>query len=191
MTDADPADLVRAAAGGDTQAWDALVARYAGLVWSIARAHRLTDADAADVSQTTWLRLVENLATLREPDRVSSWLVTTARRECLRTLRASGRETLAEPVDLDVLDADAPAVDAALLQRERSAVLWECFERISDPCRRLLRVLMASPPPSYEDVSAALGMPIGSIGPTRARCLAGLRKQLHVTGITAPSGGSA
>jgi RNA polymerase sigma factor (sigma-70 family) len=191
MTGSEPAELVRRAAGGDSGAWDALVARYAGLVWSVARAHRLGDADAADVSQTTWLRLVENLGSLREPDRVSSWLVTTARRECLRTLRTAGRELPAEPVDLDRPDDRAPAPDAALLERERSAALWEGFERISDPCRRLLRVLMATPPPSYEDVSAALGMPIGSIGPTRARCLAGLRKELGMTGITAPSGGSA
>jgi RNA polymerase sigma factor (sigma-70 family) len=191
MTDNDPAELVGRAAGGDRAAWDALVSRYASLVWSVARAHRLSDADAADVSQTTWLRLVENLGSLREPDRVGSWLVTTARRECLRLLRTSGRETPADVIDLDLPDESAVAVDAAILERERSAALWASFDRISDPCRRLLRVLMATPPPSYDEVSAALGMPVGSIGPTRARCLGALRKQLGTTGITAPSGGSA
>ena len=175
------ADLVRAAAGGDQAAWDGLVARFGRLVWSIARAYRLSSADAEEVSQTTWLRLVEHLDRIREPDHVGSWLASTARRECLRVLRAGAREL---PSD-DELPAsgDTPGSDDRLLREERDSALWRAFERLSARCQALLRVLMADPPPAYEEVSAALGMPIGSIGPTRARCLERLRAQFGPGGI--------
>src|SRR4051812_31229099 len=98
---AEVAELVRAAADGDQVAWDELVDRYNGLVWSVARSHRLSSVDASDVVQTTWLRLVEYLGRLQDPERVGAWLATTARRESLRTLRQSARllptEELPEP----------------------------------------------------------------------------------------------
>lgn len=177
MPDVPVADLLRRADAGDQAAWDVLVLRYTNLLWSVGRAHRLSSADAADVVQTTWLRLVENLGRIEDPERLPGWLATTARRECLRILRRSGREHVASGDDaaLDVIDEQADPLDAKLIADERDAELWACFERLSERCRVLLRILMATPPPAYADVAAALGMPIGSIGPTRGRCLERLR----------------
>ena len=184
--------LVRAAAGGDQEALNALVEHYAVLVWSVARGFRLGDADASDVSQTTWLRLVEHLDRLRDPDRVGAWLATTARNESLRILRRSGRQIPAsDSNDLEVEDIRTPEPGARLLDAERDAVLWSAFEQLPDRCRTLLRVLMADPPPSYDEVSAALDMPIGSIGPTRGRCLDRLRTNAELAGITVDVGDSA
>lgn len=187
MSQSDAA-LVQAAAAGDHKAWDALVQRFAGLVWSIARSHRLSSADAADVSQTTWLRLVEHLGRLREPERVAAWLATTAKHESLRVIRKAGRQV---PTDVEAeidLEADrsAPAVDAGLLAGERDADLWKAFAALGERCQQLLRLLIADPPPSYEEIGELLGMPIGSIGPTRGRCL----DQLRRAGITKGAGDS-
>jgi RNA polymerase sigma factor (sigma-70 family) len=169
-------------AEGDQVAWGRLVTRFSPLLWAVARAHRLSDADAADVVQGTWLRLVENLGRIREPERVGAWLATTCRRECLAVLRRGSREQPAEQDRVvDLTGADHRTVDADLLRRERDARLWSVFEGLSDPCRRLLRALLADPAPSYDEVSAALGMPIGSIGPTRGRCL----RQLHTLALEA------
>ena len=176
------AELVRAAADGDQVAWNGLVDRYNGLVWSVARSYRLSTADASDVVQTTWLRLVEHLGRLQEPERVGSWLATTARRECLRTLRHSARQVPTE--ELPELAADE-RLDAALLTAERDRALWQAFGGLSERCRELLRILVADPPPSYEEVAAALDMPIGSIGPTRQRCLERLRRLAEGEGVTA------
>lgn len=167
--------VVERAARGDADAWHELVDRYANLLWSIARAHRLDDATAADVVQTCWLRLVEQLGRLTDPERVGAWLATTARRECLRQIRRSAREQVSDDESLDVADATSAALDASLLLAERDALLWQALGDLGERCRELLRVLMADPAPSYDEVSAALGMPVGSIGPTRMRCLAKLR----------------
>jgi RNA polymerase sigma factor (sigma-70 family) len=174
-------ELVAAAAIGNQEAWDALVDRFGGLVWSIARAHRLGDADAADVSQTTWLRLVEHLGRLRDPESVGAWLATTARHECLRLIRQAGR-FLADDSALDLADPD-PLPDALLVSGEREVALWRAIEALGERCRSLIRVLMADPAPSYEEVAAALDMPVGSIGPTRARCLDQLRRRPEIAGI--------
>ncbi len=184
------ADLVARAATGDQDAWDRLVARYSGLLWAVARGHRLSHADAADVLQTTWLRLVENLDRLRHREAVGGWLATTARRECLRVLRRAGRQAPAEIDDLERADPDLPAPDASLLASERDATLWRAFAGLPARCQVLLRVLMADPSPSYEEVGAALDMPIGSIGPTRGRCLRRLRGLLGTGGISVDAGGS-
>jgi RNA polymerase sigma factor (sigma-70 family) len=177
-------DLIGRAAAGDQAAWGALVDRYTNLLWSVGRAHRLDTADAGDVVQTTWLRLVENLDRIQDPERLAGWLVTTARRECLRILRRSGREVVgaADDLSLEIID-DAPAIDARLLADERDAALWQCFERLTARCQQLLRVLMAAEPPAYAEVSASLGMPIGSIGPTRGRCLDQLRQFTREAGF--------
>jgi len=161
-------------------------------VWAVARAHRLGNADAADVFQTTWLRLAEHIARIDHPDRVGAWLATAARRECLQCLRSSARTIPTDDMDrLDVspLVGNPPeeAVLAAEREREdadRAEMLWRAMGRLPARCRELLRVLMASPPPSYAEVGAALGLPVGSIGPTRARCLQALREQLVASGIT-------
>jgi RNA polymerase sigma factor (sigma-70 family) len=184
----DPGDtvqLVRGAADGDEAAWRGLVERFSSLVWSVARAHRLANADAADVFQTTWLRLAEHIQRIDHPDRVGAWLATAARRECLQCLRSGARTTPTD--DLDRLDvsplAGNPTEDAVLAaekEREdadRAEALWQALARLPTRCRELLRVLMASPPPSYAEVAEALGLPLGSIGPTRARCLQRLRDE--------------
>ena len=184
--DASTKELVADAANGDQQAWDALVQRYTSLLWSIARSYRLTAPDAADVVQTTWLRLVEHLDQIADPDRLPGWLATTARRECSRLLRLGDRESLAYTPLLDVPD-DAPELDAGLLRDERDAALWRAMARLDEFCQRLLRILIADPPPSYAAVSAAIGIPVGSIGPTRGRCLSKLRR---LAGISETAGDS-
>lgn len=171
------AGLVAAAAGGDQEAWDELVERYGRLVWAVARSHRLSDADAADVSQTTWLRLVEHLDQVHDPERLAGWLATTARRESLRVLRFARREVpfLDEPEESGSHDLD-PEVQA--VARDEGAQLWAAYDGLSEKCRALLRVVAVSPLGSYAEISAALGIAVGSIGPTRSRCLDQLRAKL-------------
>jgi RNA polymerase sigma factor (sigma-70 family) len=171
----DTRDLVIRARAGDQRAWEALTDRYTSLLWSVARSMRLNPTDAADVVQTTWLRLVERLDTLREPEHLGSWLVTTARRECLATQRRTSRVRLGVTDSWDDLPANTDPLDESLLREERDAALWRAFTGLTARCQSLLRVLMADPPPSYGEVSHALEIPVGSIGPTRQRCLKSLR----------------
>jgi len=181
----DLADLVVGAAAGEQKAWDELVDRFAGLVWHVARSHRLGDADASDVAQTVWLRLVESLPRLREPAAVGGWLATTTRHECLRVLRLTGREVPDDSsamVDIPSLDASPESVVELAEDRHRVRV---ALDRLSDRCRTLLRALAYSPDDSYAEVSVALGMPVGSIGPTRSRCLEHLRRELVAGGAMA------
>jgi len=184
MKEDDHEALLKAASAGDQAAWDTLVGRYNRLLWAIARGYRLDPAATADVVQTTWLRLVENLDRIHEPARLAGWLATTIRRECLQALRRSRRET---PATTPEYLADAPdnarELDADLLDDERDAALWRVFGGLSDQCQSLLRVLMATPPPAYAEVAAALDMPIGTIGPTRGRCLAHLRRLVMVDDV--------
>lgn len=178
--------LVRAAARGDSEAWESIVRRFSGLVWAVTRGYRLGPADAADVFQTTWLRLAEHLERIKDPERVGAWLATTARRESLRVAQASTKMVLADDatlVSLGQVEHHSPeeaVLDAeqAMLDSQRARQLWRAFRELSARCQRLLRVLMASPPPSYAEVAAALDMPVGSIGPSRARCLGRLRLML-------------
>jgi RNA polymerase sigma factor (sigma-70 family) len=177
------AELLAGARAGESDAWDELVERYARLVWAVARGFALSAADAADVSQTTWLRLVEHLDKLREPEHLGGWLATIARHECLRMLRRNGREVVGFDADLD-FEAGEPTPEAVVLDTERDRLLWQSLGEISQRCQVLLRALATAPPPSYQDISAALGMPVGSIGPTRARCLDSLKRrvELHTGG---------
>jgi len=180
------AALLAQANAGDQAAWNALVVQHSPILWSVARAHRLDQADAADVVQTTWLRLVEHLGRIEDPDRLIGWLVTTTRRECLRTLRRSGRERLAGADSaFDLPDESAEPLDAQLLADERNAALWAAFRQLPERCQRLLRIAVAIPK-SYGEVSAALDMPVGSIGPTRARCLSRLRDLLDPAALGDP-----
>lgn len=176
----DNASLLAAAGAGDQAAWNALVVQYNRFVWSVARSFRLSTADAGDAVQMTWLRLVENLDKISDPERLASWLGTTARRECLQLLRRSSRnrsETgLGAETALTNTPDSGPAVDVNLLTDERDRALWTAMGMLGDKCQQLLRVLMASPPPAYAEVAKALEMPIGSIGPARQRCLTQLRK---------------
>ena len=153
-------------------------------MWATARAHRLAPAEAADVAQTTWLRLVENLDRIKDPERLGAWLATTARRECLRHIRLQSREFVTGEDSL----FEAPSDDRAeqrLITSERNTALRRAFARISERCQGLLRLLAAPEPLSYEEIASALGMPIGAIGPTRARCLDQLRRtpELAALGI--------
>ncbi|HET6213266.1 MAG TPA: sigma-70 family RNA polymerase sigma factor [Micromonosporaceae bacterium] len=177
MADFDAATALAGAARGDQRAWDAIVGRYSNLVWAVARSFRLSGADAADVTQATWLRLVEHLGDVRDSARLGAWLATTARREALRILRRSRRDIPTENIGLS---EEYPSVPPELhvLRTEQETLLWNAFQRLPESCQRLLRVLLADPAPSYAEVGAALAMPIGSIGPTRARCLASLRSML-------------
>ncbi len=176
-------DLVRAARQGDHRAWDTLVARYGGMVWAVARAHRLCEADAADASQATWLKLLEHIGDIKEPKAIGGWLATTARRECLRILRRASR---VDPLTQTPETADnGPELDERLLTGERDACLWRAFEALGPRHQALLRMLAADPAPSYEEIGAALGMPIGSIGPTRARALERLRGAIDHLGAPA------
>jgi RNA polymerase sigma factor (sigma-70 family) len=180
---AEGADLLTRLRASDATAWEEVVERYGSLIWAIARAHRLDEARAADVSQVTWLRLLEHVDEVRQPDRLGAWLATTARRECLRAIKLRQRDLLVGD-DGEFEQGDHAGIGGpgeALLDAERDAALWRAFETLRPQCQRLLRVLLADPEPSYAEVSAALGMPVGSIGPTRARCLDCLRrnKELH------------
>ena len=170
----EPRELLDAAARGDQAAWDAIVDRFQGLVWATARAHRLSRDDAADVAQTTWLRLVENLDRIREPERLGAWVATTARRECLRHIRLRGRELATD--EADVFESETHGDPTlGLIAGERDRALWRAFSRLSERCQALLRLLVSQDEPSYETIGAALDMPVGAIGPTRIRCLDKLR----------------
>jgi RNA polymerase sigma factor (sigma-70 family) len=174
-------DVLTRIRAGDPRAWAALTERYTGLLWSIARGLGLGQADAADAVQTTWLRLVENVDSIRDPDRLGSWLATTLRRECYEIGRRSARIRPGEPGGPDGWDglpSTADPLDAALLRDERDAALWRAFAALRPACQALLRVLMADPPPSYIEVAEALHIAVGSIGPTRQRCLKCLREIL-------------
>jgi RNA polymerase sigma factor (sigma-70 family) len=183
-------DLVQAAAAGDRQAWDHVVDRFSGLLWSVAAGYRLSHADAADVLQTTWLKLLENLGNLRDPERVGAWLATTARRECQRALRRVDRVMpVGDERELEPEGAGPPPPETLVLESERDRALWDAFAQLSERCQRLLRIVVVISPP-YEEAAAALEMPVGSIGPTRARCLARLRRNLVGGGINAEAGDS-
>lgn len=174
-------EIVERAGTGEQDAWDLIVERFSGLVWATARAHRLTAAEAADVAQATWLRLVENLDRIEDPHRLGAWLATTARRESLRSLRL-GRRELASGEDWMFEVDSGERVEAGVLEGERSELLWRAFREIDARCQELLRLVCAADPPSYEEIGAALQMPVGAIGPTRARCLDKLRRRVQADG---------
>jgi len=177
--------LVLAANGGDGKAWRALVHRYTPLIESVARQYRLSQADAEDLHQTVWLRAFESLARLREILALPGWIKTTARNEAIRTV-SRGRRV--EPRDPTTLEADAPrrvdsAADQILMQLDYTRAITEALSGLSAKQRSLLHLLHAEPQPSYEMISGKLGLPMGSIGPTRARCLAKLRKSPAIQGL--------
>ncbi len=161
-------DLVTRARNGDTQ-----------LIWSVCRQYRLGDADSEDVGQMVWLHLVNNLGSLRDPAALPGWLATTAQRECLRARRAAARLPLPTGAYIDegiLADPNAALADDELILAERSAALREAFSDLPPGCRQLVALLMADPPMSYAEISARLGIKVGSIGPSRIRCLARLRR---------------
>ena len=173
---------VRRAATGDLQAWNRLIDQYSKLIWSITANFKLAESDAADVVQTTWMRLIEHIDRIEQPARVGSWLASTARNECLRHVAARKRIVLVhEDGELDSPDRHGPEVDEALLASERAQYVRDAMAHLPPQWRRLMELLMADPPASYSEISDQLGLPIGSIGPTRGRCLAKLRVLLEAS----------
>jgi RNA polymerase sigma factor (sigma-70 family) len=186
ITDDPVPGWVRAAAAGDAGAWEKIVDRYAGLVWSICRAQRMTEDDTADAVQMTWLRLMENLERIRDPRRLAGWLATTCRRECQALLRRSRSSIAVEEDHMDRLLGGTGSADQPILVAEQYAALWQAFQRLSEWCQRVLRALVVDAedgPPSYRLIASQLRTPVGSLGPTRARCLGQLRKLLDSGGI--------
>ena len=164
------------------QAWERLVDQFSRLIWSITAEYRLVESDAADVVQATWLRLLEHIDRLEYPDRVGSWLGATARHECLRSLARHKRVVLGhEQDDMEEAPAHGPEVDERLLASERDQVVRDAMSSLPRRWQRLLEMLMADPPVSYAEISDQLGLPVGSIGPTRGRCLARLRVLLQAS----------
>ncbi len=191
MSESHPlAVLVSQAQDGDQHAWNAIVERFLPLVGAIARQHRLSAADGDDVGQTVWLRLVEHLGALREPDALPGWIRTTARNECLRLLAARGRTRAVDPQagGLDTVTDDVADLD--LIAAERRQALRDALAELPDARRELLLLLLVDPPLAYEEISRRLGIPIGSIGPTRARAFAALRDTAALRRLsTDPQGG--
>jgi RNA polymerase sigma factor (sigma-70 family) len=191
-------DLVTQARNGDRSAWDALVDRYSPLIWSICRRLQLDRADAEDVYQAVWLRLVEQLDNLREPAALPGWLATTTQRECYRVRRARCRLAVGEqgPDVENVPDEQTPKAEDELLRAERYAALREAFLDLSPSYQQLLTLLVADPPIPYAEISARLGIAVGSIGPFRGRCLERLRRHpaiaalinAEVAGVAGPHG---
>jgi RNA polymerase sigma factor (sigma-70 family) len=173
--------LVRQAAAGDRGAWERLVDQYSRLIWAMTRDFRLAESDAADVVQATWLRLLEHIDRIEYPERIGGWLATTARHECLRHLAAGKKVMLMHDEESALGDSAShqPDVDERLLADERAQEVREALTMLPGRWQQLLELLMADPPASYAEISDQLGLPVGSIGPTRGRCLERLRVLLE------------
>jgi len=175
----DIARLVQRAADGDAHAWERLVDQYARLIWAITAEFKLSESDAGDVAQTTWLRLLEHIDRIEYPARVGAWLAATARHECLRSVAMRKRVVLADEEVFMRAVATEPEVEEQILATERAQIVRAAVSKLPSRSQRLLELLMADPPASYAEISDQLGLPVGSIGPTRGRCLAQLRVLLH------------
>ena len=178
-------DLVARAKDGDKQAWDVLIERFAPLIWSICRKHRLGRTDADDVAQSCWLRLVDQLDKVRDPAALPGWLATTARRECLRVLTtAHGPRAAMYGKDVETLpDERLGLAEQGLLAAERQAALREAFAQLPRCGQQLISLLIADPPLPYADISAQLGISVGSIGPNRSRYLSKMRRHPAIAAL--------
>jgi RNA polymerase sigma factor (sigma-70 family) len=180
--------LVQASASGDGAAWNELVRRYSPLVMAVIRSYRLTPADAQDISQTVWLRLIEHLPNLREPEALPGWLATTTKRECIRQARRAQRVLPVDPqADTNIQDDTAGDLDADILRAELRQALRDGLRELPARDQLLLRLRAADPPKSYQELSQLLGMRIGSIGPTLRRSLDRLRETSAVRAYLASS----
>jgi RNA polymerase sigma factor (sigma-70 family) len=171
-------ELVRRASAGAEDAWRHLVSRYEPLVRHTARRYRLGDAETADAVATTWLKLVENITTIRDGTRVAGWLATTVRRECLARVSHNRREQLVDRF----LGANEPRqeidMECRLTEEDDRRAIQRALARLSDRERRLALLLFSDASPSYRQVSTRLSIPLGTIGPTRSRILEKLRRIL-------------
>ena len=170
-------DLLQLAASGNQAAWNDLVERFDQMVWSVARSFRLDDATAKDVSQTVWLKLIENISNIQDPERLPGWLATTCRREAIRVSKLRDRVIPTE-FEYDVEDESA-SFESLMVDDEESRTLVDAFGRLSEGCRQLLRLLTVEPALSYDQISEATGRPVGSLGPTRARCIERLKSGME------------
>lgn len=177
LSDDTVADLVVRARTGDRVAWDLLVERFAPLLWGICRRYRLSDADAHDVAQTVWLRLLERISSIRDPAALPGWLATTVARECLQVFRANDRTSFVDVTD-DRLAAvaDVPTPEEVVVVAERNDAVRAAIAQLPQYCRRLFALLAHDPPLSYAEIGRLLGRSVGALGPTRARCLSKLRR---------------
>ena len=178
------ATLVMRARNGDQLAWDALVERYAPLIWSLCRRYRLDGADAADVGQNVWLQLVNHLGKIRDPAALPGWLATTTRRECQRVLnKAQAPHAALHALDTDTIPDDQANMVEHVLAAERHAALREALTRLPLRDQQLIALLIEDPPVPYAEISARLGIPVGSVGPNRRRCLDKLRHHPAITAL--------
>lgn len=181
-------DLVLRARQGDSRSYEELVERHQRQVWAAVRGFRLSDADAHDAVQMTWLRLVENLDRLNDPSRLGAWLTTTAKRECLRLIRRRNREVGTPDEFFDaVVDDREPGPEQQVTQEAMAEVLWDLVGELPEKAQDLLKAVTSADRLAYADISVATGMAVGSIGPTRGRYLARLRKILEDAGLDASS----
>ena len=186
------ADLVTRARKGDQQAWDVLVERYSPLIWSICRHYRLSRADAEDVGQRTWLQFVNHLGAIRDPAALPGWLTTTTRRECNRVVRAArGPQAAGQLLDENIPDKQIRTAEQELLAAERHAALREAFTCLSPSRQQLMAMLIEDPPVPYTEISARLGIPVSSIGPTRRRCLDQIRHHPAIAALINGEDGTA
>jgi RNA polymerase sigma factor (sigma-70 family) len=177
--------LVLAATRGDGQAWESLVERLTPTLRGVVRGYRLNAADTEDVVQAAWTSAFANIDRLREPEAIGSWLIVIARREALRLLDRGRRQVLVEePRYLDERDYSAP--ESALIEAEQRQAVHAAVDRLPERQRTLLRALLRDSDVSYVDVSRKLDMPVGSIGPTRERALAVLRRDRRLTALVSP-----
>ena len=179
------ATLVEKARQSDAGAWEELVTRFGGMIAATGRRYRLTPSDVSELQQTTWLRLVENLHRIEQPERVGGWLATTARRESLQLLRRAGKyHSGADQMLANMPDKHLPEPDARPIAEERETVLRAGWGRLKPRCQELLSLLISDDPVGYKDLSKLLQMPVGSIGPTWARCLEHLRRLVEEEGMS-------
>jgi RNA polymerase sigma factor (sigma-70 family) len=172
------AGLISAARAGNEQALGEIVTELSPLLWHIARAAGLSSGDAEDVVQTVWMRLVAHLDDIHDSAALTGWLVTTARRESWRVHAAGRKEVPTEHEAFTELPDPGARAEAQVILDEQRRALWVAIGRLSARCQELLRIIAFAPRPDYTAVAAQLGMPLGSIGPTRGRCLAKLRALL-------------
>ena len=168
---------------GDSHAIDELVRLMTPVLWHVVRAYGLRASVAEDVVQTTWLTLVRKHDTIENPQAVSGWLTITARREAWRASRADRRADTAEDEQLEARLPPQAATEDDVARADASRLLWTAVGTLNDRCQRLLRVVAFDERPDYARIASDLHMPVGSIGPTRQRCLAKLRSALDEIGL--------
>jgi RNA polymerase sigma factor (sigma-70 family) len=171
-------DLVGAAREGSEDALGRIVTELSPLLWQVARSTGLDSGDAEDVLQTIWMRLVAHLNDIHDSTALTAWLVTTTRREAWRVRAATRKRQSADRELLDELPDQRPGSEDLVIADDQRRALWQAIGQLSQRCQELLRIIAFAPRPNYAAVADALGMPVGSIGPTRGRCLAKLRALL-------------